>query len=390
MNAAARLRDTRGMTLVELMVSTLIVMVVMGAALGFFHAQGRALRAGTGQFALTQNYRLALGTLASQVRAAGSNTAPGQPFLVYAGPNAVAFNADFVSRDPNELFAVSVDTAAALGEVEALRSVDRFTLPATTFAYPDTSYRMGAVNSGAETLVFFFTPDTTTARGDDFVLMRQVNRGAPAVVARNLLRTPGTPFLEYLYPRDNVGTPQTIERFTGVELTHSAPVHGRRDGAAPDTGAAARIDLVRGVRVNLTATDGGTGSRERRRSVSRTILLPNAGVAALESCGEAPQMGASLSATSSSPGFPPQVTLAWNAATDERAGEQDVLRYVIWKRVQGAADWGPPYVSVPSGNPSYVYVDTQVQPARTYDYAIAAQDCTPSMSTQSFTSATLP
>ncbi|HEU4562060.1 MAG TPA: prepilin-type N-terminal cleavage/methylation domain-containing protein [Longimicrobium sp.] len=390
MNPAARLRDTRGMTLIELLVATVIVLVVLGVALGFFNTQGRMLRAGTGQFALTQNYRLALGTLASQVRAAGSNTAPGQPFLVYAGPDAVALNADFVSRDPNEPFAVSVDTAAPPGEVEALRRGDRFTLPGTSFAYPDTSYRMGAVNSGAETLIFFFTPDTTTVRADDFVLMRQVNAGQPAVVARNLLRTPGLPFLEYLYPRDSVGATQTIARFSGIVLTHAAPVHGRRDGVAPDTGAAARIDLVRGVRVNLTATDGTVDARERRRSVSRTILLPNAGVAALESCGEPPQMGSALTATPSAPGFPPQVTLAWNAATDERAGEQDVLRYVIWKRERGAADWGPPYVSVPSGNANYVYMDTQVQPARIYDYAIVAQDCTPSISPQTFASATLP
>ncbi|HET7229407.1 MAG TPA: hypothetical protein VFJ16_05360 [Longimicrobium sp.] len=390
MNTAARLRDTRGMTLVELVVATLIVMVVLTVSLGFFHMQARSLRAGTGQFALTQNYRLALGTLASQVRAAGTNTAPGQPFLVYAGPDAVAFNADFVSRDPNEPFAVSVDTAAAVGEVEALARGDRFTLPVTSFAYPDTSYRMGPVNSGAETLSFFFTPDTTTPRADDFVLMRQVNRGAPAVVARNLLRTPGVPFLEYLYPQDRPGATQAIERYSNVVLAHSAPVHGKRDGASPDTGAAARIDLVRGVRVNLTATDGVVGPRERRRAVTRTILLANAGVAALESCGEAPQLGSILRATPSAPGVPPQVTLAWNAATDERAGEQDVLRYVIWKRAQGSAQWGPPFVSLPSGNASYTYVDTQVESARAYDYAIAAQDCTPSMSLQSLTSATLP
>lgn len=390
MNAALnRLRDQRGMTLIELLVATVLSLVVLTVSLGFFSSQAKSMNAGTGQFALTQNYRLALGTLASQARAAGTNTAAGQPFLVYAGPDAVAFNADFVSRDPNDLFSVSLDTAAAATEVEALRKGDRFTLPGTSFAYPDTSYG-GAVNSGAETLIFYFTPDTTTTRTDDFVLMRQVNRGTPSVVARNLLRTTGVPFLEYLYPRDNAGSTQTIDRFSGIELAHTAPIHGKRDGARPDTGQAARIDLIRGVRVNVTATDGVVGARERKRSVSRTILLTNAGVAALESCGDAPQMGGLLLATPSAPGLPPTVTLRWPAAVDETGGEQDVLRYVIWKRAAGSTDWGPPFVSVPSGLANYVYDDAQVQPGGSYEYAIAAQDCTPSLSPQSTTSVTLP
>lgn len=307
---------------------------------------------------------------------------------MYAGPDAVAFNADFVSADPNELFSVSVDTAAAATEVEALRKSDRFTLPATTFAYPDTSY--GAINSGAETLIFYFTPDTSTTRSDDFVLMRQVNRGTPSVVARNLLRTSGVPFLEYLYPKDNAAGTQTVALYSGIELTHSAPVHGKRDGARPDTGQAARIDQIRGVRVNVTATDGVVGARERKRSVSRTIVLANAGVAALESCGDAPQLGVALRATPSAPFFPPLVTLTWQPATDETGGEQDVLRYVIWKRALGSADWGPPFVSVPSGLGTYIYEDAEVAPASSYEYAIAAQDCTPSLSSRTSTSVTLP
>lgn len=386
---SARLRDTRGLTLIELLVASVIVGVILTVALAFFNSQAQSLKAGTGQFALTQNYRMALGTLASQLRAAGTNTSAGQPVLVYAGPDAVAFNADLVSRDANELFAVSVDTAAPVAEVQGLRKTDKFTLPSTTFSYPDTSYG-GATNSGAETTIFYFTADTTTTRSDDFVLMRQVNRGTPAVVARNLLRTTGLPFLEYLYPKDVANGNPTVERYTNIILTHTAPVHGKRDGAKADTGQAARIDQIRGVRVNVTATDGETGTKERRRSVTRTIVLSNAGVAALESCGDPPQLGVALSSTASTAGNPPNVRLRWTAATDERGGEQDVLRYVIWKRVQGAPDWGPPYVSVPSGLSTYQYDDSQVASGVRYEYTIAAQDCTPSMSEQSSTLAILP
>jgi prepilin-type N-terminal cleavage/methylation domain-containing protein len=386
MKTPTRLRDTRGMTLIELLVATLIVLVVLTISLGFFSSQAQSLKAGTGQFALTQNYRLALGTLASQVRAAGTDISSGQPFLVYAGPDVVAFNADFVSDDPNNPFAMSVDTAAPLAEIEAMRVGDAITLPGTTFTYPLASYQTGPANSGAETMIFFFTPDTTTPRADDFALFRQVNRGTPSVIARNLLRTPGAPFFEYLYPQEHPTTSTTIESWSNVVLTHGIPMHG----AATDTGAAARIDRVRAVRVNLTATDGTTGARERRRAVNRTILLPNAGVAMLESCGETPQLGSGLLATPSPAGQPPQVTLGWTAAVDERAGEQDVLRYVIWKRPRLAPTWGPPYVSIPAGLANYTYVDTQVQAGQAYDYALAAQDCTPSVSTQSTTSAILP
>ena len=391
MSPTTAIRDQRGMTLAELLVSMTIALLVLGLGLGFFNTQAQALKAGTGQFVLTQNYRMALSTLAQQVRTAGTNLAPGQPFLVYAGPDAVALNADYVSRDRNELFSVSTDPNAPGGETEALQRGSRITIPTAGFAYPDTSYRLGAANSGAETMIFFFAPDTSTARGDDYALFRQVNAGEPAVVARNLLRTPGRPFLEYLYAASHDTSAATVETISNRALAHTAPMHGRMDGLRPDTGAAAEIDRIRGVRVNLTATDGTVGPRERRRSVSRVILLPNAGVTRLESCGEVPQFGAAFTTTPSAPGAAtPTVTLRWGAAVDEAAGEEDVLRYIVWKRAAGSGDWGPPFVSIPSGLADYVYVDDQVVHGGDYEYAIAAQDCTPSESPQILATARVP
>jgi hypothetical protein len=77
----------------------------------------------------------------------------------------------------------------------------------------------------------------------------------------------------------------------------------------------------------------------------------------------------------------PIVTLAWGQSIDENAGERDVFRYVIWRRVFGTTDWGDPYLSIPSGNPNYVYVDADVVSGDVLQYAVAAQDCTPSLST---------
>lgn len=379
------------MTLAELLVSMVIAGLVLSVGLAFFNTQARALRVGTGQFVLTQNYRIALSTLATQVRTAGTNVVPGQPFLVYAGPDAVAFNADFVSRDRNDIFSASIDTAAPVAESEALKRTTRITIPLTSFGYPDTSYATGASNSRAETMIFFFAADTTTTRADDFALFRQVNGGTPAVVARNLLRTQGRPFFEYLYVLEQDTAPAIVNVFSNRELSHTAPIHGRLDGSRPDTGAVAEIDRIRGVRVNVTATDGTVGSTERKRSVSRVILLPNAGVTRLESCGEVPQFGTSFSATPSAFGVvPPTITLRWAAATDEAGGEKDVMRYIVWKRVTGATEWGPAFVSIPSGLTNYTYVDDQVVSGTSYQYAIAAQDCTPSESSQTLATAILP
>lgn len=367
------------MTLIELVVATLVSLIVLTVALGFFNTEARTLRAGTGQFALTQNYRMALSTLSNQLSAAGANVAGGQPTLVYAGPNAVAINADFTSQAANDIFAVTIDTAAPPAETEALQKGDGLLIPGSSFTYPDTSYRVASLNSSAETMLFYFAPDSGTTRTDDYVLYRQVNKGPRAVIARNILRTGSLPFFQYLYPQEHDDEPTSIELFSGVELKHSAPVHGRGDGPRPDTGAVSRIDDIRGVRVNLTTTDGTTGATERTRAVSRVVLLANAGLTKLESCGTEPTLGVTMSATVAAG---PKVTLKWNAAVDEAAGEKDVMRYVIWKRLRPATVWGPPYVSISAGLASYQYADTEVVSGSAYDYMIAAQDCTPSASAQ--------
>ena len=80
------------------------------------------------------------------------------------------------------------------------------------------------------------------------------------------------------------------------------------------------------------------------------------------------------------PGGGPTIDLSWNAASDEIAGEQDVARYVVWRRPVGAADWGDPLVSIPVGNANYLYTDAAVVSGQAYEYSLAAQDCTPSSS----------
>ena len=81
-------------------------------------------------------------------------------------------------------------------------------------------------------------------------------------------------------------------------------------------------------------------------------------------------------------GNPPAVKITWSKATDESGGEKDVERYIIWRRLSTNPDWGDPFVEIPSGTATYSYTDATVQGGGLYSYyyALAAEDCTPSMS----------
>ena len=376
-------RDRRGMTLVELLVALVLAGIIIVPAMNFLRQQQLAYALGLSRMTVTQNHRFALTTLERSIRTAGSGIPlPGvQPWLVYAGTDVIAFNADYASNLSTDLTAVYVDTAATDGEVDALPATRRITIPGTSFQYPDTSYTAAAGNSQAETIIFYFTPDAGTARTDDYVLMRQVNDLSPEVVARGILHTTGKPFFEYqelVTPAASASTISTVPS-TVLPLAHSARAHG---GSA-DTAGVARIDQIRAVRVNFTATSGQTNSREQRRAVTRLIRMPNAGVALLQTCGEAPQPPASASASVTDPGggLPRYVTVTWSPSVDETHGEQDVLRYVLWRRAAGATSGGDPIASVATGQSTYTYADREVLAGTGYTYDVAAQDCTPVIST---------
>ena len=74
------------------------------------------------------------------------------------------------------------------------------------------------------------------------------------------------------------------------------------------------------------------------------------------------------------------MNLSWGRAVDEGGGENDVTRYVIWRRPTAVADWGDPYLSIPGGQSSYTYQDQAVSSGDQLIYALAAQDCTPLLS----------
>ena len=373
-----------GFSLPELIVSLGIFSILMATSLAFYRQQGRAFTSGNDRMTLMQNLRFGANALEQNLRTVGVGVPAKQPVIVYAGERVFSFNADYATNQAGDPFAVYRDPSLPASAISAVPPTRAFTIPGTTFVYPDSAYFDGGSGSPAETITFFFALDTSTARLDDYVLRRQVNDGAPEIVARNLLRT-SEPFFTYLTVDPNSTPPVRQVPASYVPAAHTVPIHG----SPGDTGIVAAVDSVRAVRVAYAATNGLEGARETRREISRLLRLPNAGIDAQPVCGNRPVLGvglaaAGVNATQSTPGHN---LLSWNRAVDESGGERDVVRYVIWRKPDLATEWGDPLVSIAAGSTSYTYQDFTAVGDQEYRYALAAQDCTPQHSSLATTGA---
>lgn len=364
-----------GFTIVELLTSLVIFGVVMTAGLQLMQIQKQGFRKGLDYMSTIQTLRYAVGTLEQDIQTAGTNLVAGQPEVVYAGEDVFVFNADYATRTRTDPFSVFFDPDLEDRVARTMRRDQRRALPNTSFSYPDSTYLDGSGLPGpAETLVFFFEPDDNTERSDDFALYRQVNAEEPQLVARNLLQVDGEPFFRYM-KKGETGV-DSIDASL-LPLAHEIPIHESR----ADTGSASLVDSIRAVRLTLAATNGKEGELERTSEVTRLVLMPNMGFGMLEICGSPPILGTGLSATPGiAPTGEPTVTLSWGRATDEAGGENDIVRYVVWRREPGLSEWDEPYLSIPAGEDSYIYVDSDLTEGKTYQYALATQDCTPTLS----------
>ena len=367
-----------GVSLTELIIALGIFSVLLVTTLGFYRQQGKAFTSGNQRMTLMQNLRYGINALEQNLRTAGIGVPAKQPVVVYAGERVFSFNADYATNRPGDLFAVYKDTTLANLSVSSLTPSRRITLPGTGFAYPDSAYYEGAGLSQAETITFFFALDASTSRMDDYILYRQVNDGSPEVIARSLLQA-DRPFFTYsVLHEDGEGSPVTEVPLAYLPGAHTRAIHG----SPADTGLVAGVDSIRAVRVTYAATNGFEDERENTREITRLIRLPNAGMATQRTCGNRPLLGTTLAAvgvkaTATTPGH---ILLSWGQATDEKTGERDVLRYVIWRKRNSETGWGDPMVSIPPGATSYTYQDFTATKAQKYDYALAAQDCTPQFS----------
>ena len=367
------MRTNKGFTLVELLVAMVVFVVVLAASMG-----------------VLQNMSFGADNLDSQLRTAGANAVDAQPPVVYAGNNSFSFNSDYVSNDTLDISAVYFDPDAATAEVETIKLANQIVVPGSSpnFSYPSTDYQTAAgTASPAELITLFFTPDLETSRTDDFDLIRQVNSNAAEVLVRQVLPdSTNLPFFRYYIlrpPGANLLPKLALVPAAELPAAHTVATHG--DAAD----AASKIDSLRAVLVSYVITNGQTGSLERKQRISLNIPLPNMGLKQLKICGSDPILNSAVAAVYAP--TPTRVTLTWLPAFDENYGEKDVVRYVIWRKISTDPTWTDPLTSIPAGQATYSYTDKQgLANGTTYDYRLAAQDCSPKLSTPVIATVAIP
>jgi len=371
------MRSERGITLIEMLIALVVFLVVLVSAMSAIGAQNRGFNKGLEEMGMLQNLRYGVQQMEMEVRMAAANTPVAQPGIVYAGVNAVSFNSDLISNTPGDISAVYVDPDAPAGHVSAMTTAMAAAIPGSSpaWTYPLANFPL----SPAETTTFWFALDAATARTDDFVLMRQVNNQVAEPLVRAILApTGGAPFFSYRYVSVPVSGATTLAAVPAgwLPLRHTAAQHG----IAADSGVAARIDSLRAVEVQYRVTNLKTGTAERIRAISAVIPTPNIGLRKLQSCGDTPIFLSGVVATWNV--ATANIDVTWSASVDEATGEQDIIRYVIWRRAGAVVTWADPLASIAPGTTTYSFPDPDVVTGTAYQYAIAAQDCTPALSTQ--------
>lgn len=380
-----RHRRRSGVTLVEMLVTLSIFGVVGASAVGFLLAQTKGFRATSNRSEQIQNGRFGRDLLRQEIRTAGTHTTDFQPVIVFASDSVFAFNSDLLTNRVDSLKftgALYTDLFATNAEAASFDVSQAGTIPGTTFSYPLANYATVAGTDGeAETIIFRFVHDTGSSNSEDYMLLRQVNAGPPEMIASGLRRAGSQSFFRYWYdPTRYSSTASDLDSVPRDWLPLAKTVALR--GVTPDTGTAVttRIDQIRTVEVAYESTRPNARGTE---IVNYSIPLPNAAVdRQARACGRTPIAPSSPSATWNADSG--AVFLTWPRAVDDGSGESDAVRYVIWRRHTGAATWGSPLasVSVTGASTTYQYKDGGVDTGfgRSYQYALAVQDCTPNLS----------
>lgn len=367
---SVRHRGRRGVTLVELMITVTVLVLIFASVTPMFQLQARSLARHAGRADAIQTARFTLATLDRELRIAGPpNEVEEQPLLVQADPYAVTFNVDLATRDSASASAVYFDPDVNVAMTQALTPARAVTLPRSAATFPSVEYRNPAgVGSDAETISFWVQPDAAASHDDEYELWRRVNDDEPVIVARGLVVRPGRPFFTYYAaaPGDSLA-PIAGDRLPALHLPGD-------HGDAADVGAVALVDSVRMVRVVAEVRYHDPRSGDTTYVSDMNIKLLNAGLIRRSTCGTAP-IGVALSAMANPGGT---VSLTWSASIDELGGERDVERYVVFRRLLGASDWGEPFHGMLARGGPYSMDDVEAKSVGSaWEYSIMAQDCTP-------------
>lgn len=381
------MRNRRGFTLIEVMISVTILLIIMGAAVQFMRRQTTAVSMETQRMDALQNAEFAATQIERELREAGAGVADVQPMIVQLDRYAITFNANMVSIDSGDVRAVYQTLDADPTAVRGMLKTERKQLPTSSPAhyYPDSTYfaALGFV-SGAETISYFLIRDANATTDSTFTLYRRVNNLDSTVIAQNIVKRDSIPFFTY-FKQDTLG------RLVAVSPSLFPLYHGMIHGSATDTGSSALTDSIRVIRVHFNALtiDRRANIKSqfnkdslKYRVVESKIRLMNSGMLALTACGQQPLAVGTPTLTQTASGVKPQtVTVTWTRSNDDGIGEKDIERYAIFRRSPTATTNGDPISSIPAkGVTTYTWVDSSVQPNTSYVYGIAAQDCTPNVS----------
>jgi prepilin-type N-terminal cleavage/methylation domain-containing protein len=371
------MRTRRGFTLIEMMISIMILLFITGAAVQYMRKQTGLVTRETSRMDAMQNAQFAAAQIERELRETGAGVSDAQPMIVQLDSEALTFNANMVSMDTGDVRAVYQLKDADTNGTRAMYKTERKNLPNSTKGYPDsTYYANNGVQSGAETISYFLRHDSTTTLTNRYLLFRRVNALAPTLVARNIVKDSRDTMPFFIYYKSD-----SLNRLTPI-LRNKLPLyHGIVHGAPDDTGKFALTDSIRAVRVHfLTASRDLRTGKDALRTVETLVRIMNSGLLDRSSCGQPPYPPPipTVVATTTS------VTISWGSAPDDGSGEKDTERYAIFRRPSSATVFGDPFTSVLSSmHANYSFVDTNVQSGQTYVYGVAVQDCTPNLSSVS-------
>ena len=372
------LRPRRGVTLIEMMIAIILFVSVFGLAVPFFRVQTRSVSASAGRLDALQTARYAQNAIDRDLRVAGTGVLAKQPMIVQAAANAVTFNADLTTNDTLDFNAVFYDPDVDSTMSVSMSAAHATTLPLSSVLYPQADYTDASGAPGtAETISYWVEPDSASGRSDQYVLYRSVNGQGKRVVAAGLIVPAGHAFFTY-FRSDSVSPLDSI-RTADLPLYHSAAIHG----SPSDTGKAAWPDAIRAVGMTVTGIYQDPDKGPILRTVQTTTRLLNAGMLQSTVCGDPPLPPTGQTATyEATPS--PAVTIQWSASVDQDNGEKDVARYLIFKRPVGSSSWGEAITSLQAALSSYTFDDTDLSNG-TWEYGIAAQDCSPANSPMAVT-----
>ncbi len=365
-----------GVTLIEMMIAIVLFVLVFGLAVPFFRYQARSVSASAGRLDALQNARYAQSAIDRDLRISGIGIVQAQPMIVQADGFAVTFNADLATKDINDPMSIYYDVDMDSSGTDAMSNLNKVTLPNSSVQYPDSNYMNGGVSSPAETIQYWLTKDSTATRTDQYILFRRVNNLPARLVAKGIIVPTGTNFFQYMKP-NNAGGLDSIKA-AQLPLFHSAPIHG----SPADTGTSALTDSIRVVRMTVTGLYNDPDKGAIMKTVVSSTKLLNAGMSRSTVCGDKPiAVTTAVAAPTVVAGHVTKVTLAWVKSLDQDAGEKDIGRYMVFKKLTASSDWGSPIADLAASQDTYSLDDTTLGPLGTsWVYGVIAQDCSPNNS----------